>query len=225
MRRPCPHDEGPDPQGYTCSRSEQHTGASPGRASRRAAAARSASVNSGRWSAWGSRAGRIAISIALSALAVALTALLIASLIDLGQPQIWGTFTQTGCEKRPRGGCRPYGTWVSDDDLIVKEHVYLNGGTDGFGRARAAFRPNALLGSDVVDVAAVTGAMPLLIGVALAGCLVSLQRAAASWEYLRLKHGPRMRRRHPRRQGALGIRGSFRRQYRSSLMRESSDDR
>lgn len=68
-----------------------------------------------RWGAWWRRFGQIAFYVVGGILAIAFAALLVASLIDLGQPRIWGTFTQAGCEERFRGGCRPYGTWVSDD--------------------------------------------------------------------------------------------------------------
>lgn len=174
-----------------------------------------------RWGAWWRRFGQIAFYVVGGILAIAFVALLVASLIDLGQPRIWGTFTQTGCEERFRGGCRPYGTWVSDDRTIVEPRVYLNGGTDDFGRARAAFQPTALLGDDVVNVPLFVGAIPVLIGALSIGWVGYILYKAGSWGDL-----PRPRSRWlggpgpARPQGALGIRGSFRRQYRQSLERD-----
>ena len=179
-----------------------------------------------RWGARWRRFGQIVFYVVTGVLAVALAALLIASLIDLGRPRIWGTFTQVGCEERRRAGCRPFGTWISDDGTIVEQHVYLNGWTDSTGRTRAAFRPGALLGENVVDVPVLTGAMPVLLIVVLVWLLVVALRRAASWgdivlprsRWLGGRGGP------TRRQGALGIRGSFRRQYRHSLKRWTVKD-
>ena len=169
------------------------------------------------------RFGQIVFSLVAGVLAVAIAAILIASLIDLGQPRVSGTFTQVGCEERPRGGCRPFGTWISDDGTIVEHHVYLNGWTDSTGRARSTFQPGALLGENVVDVPGLTGAMPMLLSVVLVWLLVIALRRAASWGDIALPRSRWLGGRGGtvRRQGALGIRGSFRRQYRHSLERET----
>ncbi|KTS00676.1 hypothetical protein NS283_17100 [Microbacterium testaceum] len=177
-----------------------------------------------RWQRRGARwlrFGQIAFYVVAGALTVAITAILIASLIDLGQPRVWGTFTQQGCEQRPRGGCRPFGSWISDDGTIVQRHVYLNGWTDGTGRTRAAFQPTALLGDDVVNVPVLTGAAPVLMSILLVWWVAVAVRKAAAWGDIAL---PRTRwlGGAPRRQGVLGIRGSFRRQYRRSLERSQA---
>ncbi|BAJ74013.1 FOG: Ankyrin repeat [Microbacterium testaceum StLB037] len=174
-----------------------------------------------RWGVWWRRFGQIVFYVVAGVLTVAIAALLVASLIDLGQPRVWGTFTQMGCEDRPRAGCRPFGTWISDDGAIIEQHVYLNGWTDSTGRTRAGFQPTALLGDNVVNVPVLTGGMPVLLSIMLVWWTAVVLRRAASWgdivlprsRWLGGRGGP------ARRQGALGIRGSFRRQHRRALER------
>ncbi|WP_144782971.1 hypothetical protein [Microbacterium sp. BH-3-3-3] len=99
---------------------------------------------------------------------VALVLLLAASIADPGQPLIWGTFTETGCEPRPRGGCRPVGTWTSDDGSLVQYDVYLDGWMDENGTTRASYQPTAILGGEsIVHTPALTGAGPWIIGALL----------------------------------------------------------
>ena len=182
-----------------------------------------------RWGAWWRRFGQIAFCVFGGIMAVAFAALLVASLIDLGQPRIWGTFTQTGCEDAGRRGCRPYGTWVSDDRTTTLPDVYLDGWTDGSGPVRASYQPTALLGDDIVHVPLFSGTMPLLVGGILLWWVGYILYKAASFGDIRLPRGWVGGRGPARPQGALGIRGSFRRQYRQSLERgthgESSADR
>lgn len=179
-----------------------------------------------RWGARFALFGRTVFAIVAVVLTVALVVLLIVTLIDVAQPRVWGTFTQTGCEASARRGCRPFGTWASDDRTIVWSHVYLNGWTDGSGRTRAAYQPTAILGSDVVNAPVFTFAGPVLTGFLLVWWGVVVLRTAASWGYIAFprsrwlggRGGPR------KRQGTLGIRGSFRRQYRQSLARAGAED-
>lgn len=178
-----------------------------------------------RWGAWWRRFGQIAFYVVGGILAIAFAALLVASLIDLGQPRIWGTFTQAGCEERFRGGCRPYGTWVSDDGTIVLHDVDLDGGTDESGTARASYQPTALLGHDVVHVPLLSGIGPWLIGGTLIGWVGYILHKAGSWGDLPRPRSRRLGGPGPRRrQGSLGIRGSFRRQYRQSLEHDPRGD-
>lgn len=74
-------------------------------------------------------------------LAVALAALFVASVIDVAQPKVWGTFTERDCEPQPRGTCRPIGSWVSDDGSMTKRDVYLDGWADAGGTTPASYRP------------------------------------------------------------------------------------
>ncbi|WP_301114419.1 hypothetical protein [Microbacterium sp.] len=177
-----------------------------------------------RWGAWWRRFGQIVSYIVGGGLAVVLAALLIASVIDLGQPRIWGTFTQTDCEPRPRGGCRPVGTWVSDDEAIVKHDVYLDGWTDETGTTRASYQPTAIISDEsnnIVHTPGLTGVGPWLTGAALLCFVGHMLFKAASWGDITL---PRSRRPHARGQSATRpagsvTRGSLRRRYRRSLER------
>jgi hypothetical protein len=170
------------------------------------------------------RLGQIAFYVVGGILAVVLAALLTANIIDLGQPRIWGTFTQTGCEERPRYGCRPFGTWVSDDGSLHEQRVYLNGWTDDRGQTRASFQPTALIGDDVVNVPVLTGVWPWINGPLMVWWVGYVLYKAAGWGDIPLPPGRRRRDDPDRRQGALGIRGSFRRQYRQSLARGTRDE-
>lgn len=177
-----------------------------------------------RWGAWWRRFGQIAFYVVGGILAMAFAALLVASLIDSAQPRIWGTFTQTGCEERFRGGCRPFGTWVSDDETIVLHDVYLDGWTDESGTARAGYQPTALVGSDIVRVPFLSGFGPWLIGGILVWSVGYALYKAASWGDLPRPGSRWLDARGPARpQGALGTRGSLRRQYRRSLERGQSE--
>lgn len=176
-----------------------------------------------RWGAWVRRFGQIAFYVFGGIMTIAFAALLLVSVIDAGQPRIWGTFTQTGCEETGLRGCRPYGTWVSDDRTIVLHDVDLDGWTDDFGMARASYQPTALLGHDMVHVPFLSGIGPWLLGGILIWWVGYILYKAASFRDIPV---PRrwlgVRGRSSRRQGALGIRGSFRRQYRQSLERGTS---
>lgn len=175
-----------------------------------------------RWAAWWRRFGQIAFYVLGGVLAVTFAVLLVVGVIDLGQPKIWGTFTQTDCEPRPRGGCRPIGTWVSDDRDVVRHEVYLDGWAEGSGTVRASYQPTAILGgesADIVHTAMFTGAGPWITGAALLCWVGYVLYKAASWGDIPV---PRSRRRgargrsHARRTGsATGA--SLRREYRRSL--------
>lgn len=143
------------------------------------------------------RRGHIAFYVAGGLLTIALAAFLIVSLIDLGKPLSWGTFTQTDCTPQLRGGCRPTGMWISDDRAAILHDVALDGWTDDTGSARAAYRPTALLGDGIVHVAALSTAGPWVTGVFLIGWVGYMLYRAASWGDLAL---PRRRRLRPGRE-------------------------
>jgi len=176
-----------------------------------------------RWTAWWRRLGQITAYVIGVVLAAALAVILVVSIIDLGQPRIWGTFTQTDCETRPRGGCRPLGVWVSDDRAIVVRDVYLNGWIDDNGTTRASYQPVTLLSgesNDIVDTPLFTGAGPWITGAVLPWWVGYMLYKAASWGDIRLPstRGDRARRRP--RTGPNG-RASLRRDYRRSLERST----
>ncbi|MBB3157160.1 hypothetical protein FHS07_000844 [Microbacterium proteolyticum] len=123
-----------------------------------------------RWGDWWRGFGRVASALIVGALAVVLVVLLVISVLDLRQPVIWGTFTQTDCEPRPRGGCRAIGTWVSDDGDLVRHDVYLDGWPEDDGTSRASYQPTAILGgesADIVHSSLLTGVAPWVIGALL----------------------------------------------------------
>lgn len=65
-----------------------------------------------------------------------------------GEPVVWGTFRETECIWRGRGGCRSHGTWTSDDSSIVWDGVQLSG-TPGEDRTvRAGVRLQGLRGGE-----------------------------------------------------------------------------
>lgn len=115
------------------------------------------------------RRGQIAFYVAGGLLTIALAAFLIASLIDLGRPLSWRTFTQTDCTPQLRGGRRPTGIWISDDRATILHDVDLDGWTDDTGSARAAHRPTALLGNGIVHVPLFSAVGPWVTGVFLIG--------------------------------------------------------
>jgi len=171
-----------------------------------------------RWGAW-RRWGQIAFYVVGGLLTIALVAILIASVIDVGKPLIWGTFTQTDCTPQLRGACRPVGIWVSDDRTIVLHDVDLNGWTDDTGIAPAAYRPTALLGSDMVHAPAFSAAGPWATGVFLIGWVAYMLYKAGRWGDLSLPRRRRLRTRREteRRRRAPDAAGSLRREYRRSL--------
>ncbi len=96
-------------------------------------------------------------------LLAALVALTIVSTADLRQPVYWGTFTESDCEPKSRGGCRSIGIWVSDDQTIVKEQIYLDGWVEADGTVRAAYRPTGIISDEsnnIVHTALWIGAGP-----------------------------------------------------------------
>jgi hypothetical protein len=64
----------------------------------------------------------------------------VGSALDSHETTYWGTFVVHGCEIA-RSGCREVGTWVSDDEAIVKKGIALDGTTASDGTARASFTP------------------------------------------------------------------------------------
>ncbi|WP_141933416.1 hypothetical protein [Microbacterium sp. SLBN-146] len=172
--------------------------------------------------AWWRRFGQLAFYVIGSGLALVFAALLVAGVLDLGQPRIWGTFTQTDCEPRWRGGCRPVGTWVSDDGNIVKSGVYLDGWTDDTGTARAGYQPTAIISDEannIVHTPMWTGAGAWLTGLVLLWCVGYMLFKAASWGDITLPSRRRARRQaqSATRSAGLATRGSPRRQYRRML--------
>lgn len=137
-----------------------------------------------RWEERLRRLGRIVFYLIALVLTVGIAVLLVVAVIDLRQPRIWGTFTQTDCEPRPRGGCRPVGTWVSDDGGIIKGDIYLDGWTDGAGITRASYQPDAIISDEsnnVVHASELTGAGPWTMGLFLIGWVGYVLYQAAAW--------------------------------------------
>lgn len=64
------------------------------------------------------------------------------------EPVVWGTFRETECIWRGRGGCRSYGTWVSDNGDVVRDYVQLSGVPGPDRTVRAGFRPHGLRNSE-----------------------------------------------------------------------------
>ncbi|MEV7756411.1 hypothetical protein AB0O16_01635 [Microbacterium sp. NPDC089180] len=153
-------------------------------------------------------------------LAAVLLLLLIATVIDLGQPRMWGTFTQTDCEQRPRGGCRPIGMWVSDDGRTILHDVFLDGWPGDGGITRASYQPTALLGTDVVHVPTLSGIGPWVIGGFLLWWVGYVLVKAAAWGDLTVPRSWVLPgRRRPR--GPAGV--SPRRAYREALAERSRE--
>ncbi|MGU3643417.1 hypothetical protein ACLBXX_00495 [Microbacterium sp. C23T] len=175
-----------------------------------------------RWGARWRRLGQVLGYVLGGCLAVIVAALFVASVLDLAQPRIWGTFTQTDCEPRPRGDCRPVGTWVSDDGDIVKREVYLDGWTDDTGTTRASYQPTAIISDEsnnIVHTPGLTGVGPWLSGALLLGWVGYMLFKAASWGDITLPSCRRWRgRRRPATRSTVpATRGSLRRRYRRSL--------
>lgn len=155
--------------------------------------------------------GRVATALILGVLAVVLVALLVVSVLDLRQPVIWGTFTQTDCEPRPRGGCRAIGTWVSDDGTIVRRGVALDGWPEDDGTSRAGYQPTAILGgesADIVHAPLFVGAGPWILGAVLLWGLCHVLGADARSVLARARRRSRAGSTAP---------ASLRREYRRSL--------
>lgn len=138
---------------------------------------------------WWRRFGQIAGYIIGGALAVVLALITVVGVIDLGQPRIWGTFHQTDCEPKARGGCRPLGIWVSDDGATVKRDVYLDGWTDDDGAVRASYQPTAVISDEsnnIVHAEGMTGLGPVISGALLVGWVGYMLFKAVSWGDIRL---------------------------------------
>ena len=89
------------------------------------------------------RVARQAIfAVVTAALLVVSATLAIGGTLSADESVVWGTFRQTDCEPKPRGGCRSVGVWMSDDRTIRKIDVYLDGSPNSDGTVRAAYRPH-----------------------------------------------------------------------------------
>ena len=62
--------------------------------------------------------------------------------VDASRPVQWGTFTQSSCEST-KSGCRPIGSWTSDDGSRTLDGVVLAGSTGPVETARAGYRDGA----------------------------------------------------------------------------------
>ena len=167
--------------------------------------------------AWWGAVGRIIFYLVAAAIGAGLASLTVASIVDLGQPRQWGTFTETDCEPTLRGGCRSIGTWVSDDKTLFKHDVYLDGRPDEGGSARASYQPDAILSDEsnnIVHAAGLTGMGPWVSGAVLIGWGGYVLYKAMSWGDIRT--ASRQRRRHTG--------GSLRREYRESLAQREDRD-
>lgn len=164
-----------------------------------------------RWGDWWRGFGRVLTAIVLGALGVVLVVLLVVSALDLRQTVIWGTFTQTDCEPRPRGSCRAIGTWVSDDGTVVRRGVALDGWPDDDGTSRAGYQPAAILGgesADIVHAPLFMGAAPSIIGAVLLWGLCHVLGADVRSMLTRARRRSR---------AGSPARASLRRDYRRSL--------
>lgn len=174
-------------------------------------------ARSERRAAWWRRAGRIAFYVFGAALALIFAWLTVAATIDLGEPRYWGTYTQTDCEPRVRGGCRSVGVWVSDDRSIVKSDVYLDGWPNPDGGVRASYQPTGVINDErnnVVHAEELTGLGPFAAGLGLIGWTGYVLSRAVKWGDLQVaQFGPR-RRRATRDSSA---RAMTRRQYRDNM--------
>ena len=90
---------------------------------------------------WAARAGRVVFLLIMTACLGVGVMLGVMTIIDAGEPVVWGTFTESHCEDAGRRGCRSVGTWVSDDGRIRLADVYLDGQPDADGRSRASYQP------------------------------------------------------------------------------------
>jgi hypothetical protein len=145
--------------------------------------------NQRRLGAWLRSVGGVAFYVFAVLMALVLAWLTVAGIVDLGQPRQWGTFTQTDCEPRPRGGCRPVGIWVRDDGQLVKRDVYLDGWPDESGSTRASYQPDAIISDEsnsVVHAEGLTGAGPWVAGATLIWWVSYVIHRAASWGDIRI---------------------------------------
>lgn len=63
----------------------------------------------------------------------------IGAAVDAALPVQWGTFMQSSCEST-KSGCRPIGSWTSDDGSRTLDDVALVGSIGPDGTARAGYR-------------------------------------------------------------------------------------
>ncbi|GAA1925402.1 hypothetical protein GCM10009775_17040 [Microbacterium aoyamense] len=145
-------------------------------------------ARSARLGGWWRRLGQLVFYVVAALIAGAFGLLIYAFAADLGQPRIWGTFTHEDCEPRPRGGCREVGTWVSQDGSLVKEDVYLDGGSGPDGTTPASYQPSGIISDEtnnIVHVPALTGAGLWLSSAFLIGWLGYVAYKALQWGDLR----------------------------------------
>ena len=166
---------------------------------------------------WWRAGGRVLFYLVAAAMTLMLACLTVASIADLAQPRQWGTFTQTDCEPRPRGGCREVGTWIGDDGTLIKRDVYLDGWTEEGGSTRASYQPDAIISDEsnnIVHTAGLTGIGPWIVGAILIWWVGYALYKAVSWGHVRIPS----RRRRPH------IRHSPRREHRESLAQREDRD-
>lgn len=101
-----------------------------------------------RWHAPVRIAGQALFMVVMGALLVCAVILGIDAASTADEPIVWGTFQETDCEQRAKGGCRSIGTWTSDDGTIRKTNVKLDGWPESDGSVRASYRPHGFLNDD-----------------------------------------------------------------------------
>ena len=126
-------------------------------------------------------AGRALFYIVMTGLIVIAVFVLFASLADASKALVWGTYSETSREYHLRGGWHSTGDWQSDDGSMTLTDVTLSGDVRENGTVRAAYRPGATLGSDVVYTEVWSGAGVWVSLLMLAVLLFTLARQAFEW--------------------------------------------
>lgn len=98
--------------------------------------------------------GRVITYLLMTVLLVCSVAIGVATGKDAAdhQPVVWGTFHQESCKPAARAGCTPVGTWVSDDGVIVRDQIQLDGVPEPDGTARANYQPSGLMSDSDLNI-------------------------------------------------------------------------
>ncbi len=128
-----------------------------------------------------SRVGKSLFYGVMAVLAIVMAIVVGTAAVDASSEVVWGTFTESSREYQVRGGWVITGSWQSDDGSLVLSSVRLSGDIGTDGTARAGYRPDAVLGNEVVytDLWADSG---VLVSLAVLGAIIfTVVRQAFEW--------------------------------------------
>lgn len=96
--------------------------------------------------------GFLVVIVALCALVMLVMG--VGGLVERDRPVTWGTFTETATDCSSawakHRSCTITGRWVSEDGLLTKDTIGLDGSVEPGQSVRAGYQPDGIVGSDEI---------------------------------------------------------------------------